>query len=99
VERIDGLGDRARARLHAATIARRDANGWLRVTSQRFRDQARNLEDAREKVRVLVRRAMAEPKRRRATAPTAAARERRLEQKHRTARRKRLRRERAGDDQ
>jgi ribosome-associated protein len=95
--RIEGLGGAARARLLAATATRRDAAGWLLVTSQRTRDQGRNLEDAREKVRRLVAAALVEPRRRRRTRPTAAARERRLAQKKREGRKKRLR-GRAGED-
>ena len=95
--RVEGLGDAARARLLAATARRRDTEGRLLVTSQRTRDQGRNLEDAREKVRRLVADALVEPRRRRRTRPTAAARERRLVQKKREGQKKRLR-GRAGDD-
>src|SRR3954465_8780164 len=52
--RIEGLGEDARVRLAALADGRRDAEGRLLVTSQRTRDQHRNLEDAREKVRALV---------------------------------------------
>ena len=50
LQRIEGLDEASRARLEAATALRRDAEGRLLVTSQRTRDQGRNLEDAREKV-------------------------------------------------
>ena len=95
--RIEGLDDAARARLDISTAARRDAEGRLLVTSQRTRDQGRNLEDAREKVRRLVAAALVEPRRRRRTRPSAASRERRLEEKRRAGARKRLR-GRAGED-
>ena len=62
-----------------------DAEGRLRVTSQATRDQARNVEDARDKVRALVAAALVEPRPRRKTRPTAAARERRIEAKKRRA--------------
>jgi ribosome-associated protein len=91
LDRIEGLGPEARARLEAFTAHRRDAEGRLLVTSQRTRDQSRNLEDARDKVRQLVARALVTPKQRRPTRATAAARERRLESKRRAARRKRQR--------
>jgi hypothetical protein len=55
-----------------------DASGRLLVTSQRTRDQLRNLEDAREKVRKLVERALKAPRPRRITQPGRAAIERRL---------------------
>lgn len=89
--RIEGLPAAARARLAQATEKRRDAEGWLLVTSQRTRDQGRNLEDAREKVRRIVAAALVEPRRRRRTRPTAAAREKRLAEKRRAAQKKRLR--------
>jgi ribosome-associated protein len=56
------------------------------VTSQLTRNQARNLEDAREKVRALIAAALREPRRRKKSRPPAAAKERRLEaKKHRAA--------------
>jgi len=78
---IEGLSDRARARVHALALNRLDADGRLVVTSQESRDQSRNLEIAREKVRRLVASALREPRVRRATRPSATARERRLEGK------------------
>jgi ribosome-associated protein len=91
LDAIEGLTDRARERLQALTRHRLDAGGRLQVTSQATRDQGRNLEDARAKVRTLVTAALREPKRRRPSRPTAAARERRIEQKKRRAAVKRLR--------
>lgn len=86
---VEGLTPAARARLHRLAAARLDAAGRLLVTSQRTRDQSRNLEDARDKVRRMVEGALHEPKRRRATAPSAAARDRRVRLKKQTAERKR----------
>ena len=83
---IEGLAAPARERLRALTRHRLDAGGRLMVTSQATRDQARNLEDARDKVRELIRRALVAPKRRVATRPSTAARERRLAgKKHRAS--------------
>jgi len=87
--RISGLDAQARARLEAIAARRLDAEGRIVVTSQRTRDQGRNLEDAREKVRALVARALVAPYPRRPTRPTAAGRERRLARKRRGAARKR----------
>jgi ribosome-associated protein len=78
---VSGLSAPARARLRAIAAARIDADGRLVVTSQRTRDQLRNLEDARDKVRKLVERAMREPRPRRLTQPRPAAIERRLRKK------------------
>ena len=89
---ITGFSPGARARLRSLADGRLDADGWLVVVSQATRDQGRNLEDAREKVRALVRRALVAPKRRHATRPTTGSRERRLERKRETSQRKANRR-------
>ena len=91
LDAIEGLADSARARLQALAGRRLDADGRLQITSQATRDQTRNLEDAREKVRMLVAAALREPKRRRASRPSAAARERRIESKKHRSATKRLR--------
>jgi len=57
--------------------------GDLLVTSSRTRDQARNREDARHKLVLLVRAALARPKRRRPTRPSRRSVERRLQEKTR----------------
>jgi ribosome-associated protein len=88
---VEGLPPEARARLAALPGFRLDADGRLIVTSQRTRDQGRNLEDARDKVRRLFARALAAPRARRATSPSAAARESRLREKKSRAERKRTR--------
>ena len=89
--RIEGLPDAAQARLLALTASRLDADGRLVVVSQKTRDQHRNLEDAREKLQQLVVRSLVAPRPRRPTRVTAAARERRLEEKRRATERKRRR--------
>ena len=91
LDAIEGLADSARHRLRVLAGRRVDADGRLQITSQVTRDQARNLEDACEKVRALVAAAMREPKRRRPSRPTAAARERRIESKKLRGTTKRLR--------
>jgi ribosome-associated protein len=91
LDAIEGLADDQRARLRQLAGRRIDARGRLVVTSQATRAQARNVEDAREKLRRLVAAALPRPRRRRATAPTRAARERRIAEKKRRARIKRLR--------
>jgi ribosome-associated protein len=68
------------------------------VTSQATRNQARNLEDAREKVRTLVASALIPPRPRTATRPSAAARERRLGDKRVRGGVKRLRARPTRDD-
>ena len=91
LDRIDGLTPEAWARLVVLCTTRRDRDGRLVVTSQRTREQRRNLEDAREKVRDLVARALVAPRRRRPTKVTAGAREKRLARKRLASSRKRER--------
>ena len=64
----------------------------LRAVAQDERSQSRNRELAVERLVEKLRAALAVPRRRRATKPSAAARERRLESKRRRARTKALRR-------
>jgi ribosome-associated protein len=97
LEAIEGLAEPARHRLRMLAGRRLDADGRLLITSQATRDQARNLEDAREKVRALVTAALHEPKRRRKSRPSARAREQRLESKKHRGAVKRLRGRPAGD--
>ena len=66
---VSGLTAPARARLRAIAAPRLDAEGRLLVTSQRTRDQLRNLEDARDKVKKLVERSLKAPRPRRLTQP------------------------------
>ena len=95
---ISGLSGPARARLDALAASRRDADGRLLVTSQRTRDQLRNLEDARDKVKKLVERALKPPRPRRLTQPSPGAVERRLKEKRRRSGVKEGRTARVGDD-
>jgi ribosome-associated protein len=89
---IRGLSPDARARLSALVATRLDADGYLQLTSQRTRDQAKNLADAMDKLRVLIERALVAPVPRRATRPTRGSVERRLTEKHHAAKRKASRR-------
>jgi ribosome-associated protein len=89
---IEGLSEAARARLLGLCRHRLDADGRLMISSQATRNQAQNLDDARERVRALVTAALREPRPRKASGPSAGARERRLDAKKR---RGRLKQERA----
>jgi ribosome-associated protein len=66
--------------------------------AQDERSQARNRELALERLAERIARGLATPRKRRATRPTAASRERRLDAKRRAAQRKLGRRPPAGDD-
>ena len=94
---VSGLSGPAQARLRALAAGRLDAEGRLLVTSQRTRDQLRNLEDAREKAKKLVERALTVPRPRRLTQPSPAAVARRLRKKRARSAVKRVRR--AGPDE
>ncbi len=80
------------ARLSRLAAGRLDAEGRILITSQVTRNRAQNLEDAREKLALLVRAALRPPKRRRPTRPTRASKQRRLEDKRRQSDKKRTRR-------
>ena len=67
------------------------AEGVLVITAQRYRTQARNREDARERLIELIRRAAAPPVPRRPTRVPPRARRERLETKKRRSGLKRLR--------
>ena len=94
---VVGLDEEARARLLARAAHQLDADGRLYVTSQKTRDQARNLEDAYGKVRALIAAALIRPKPRRPTKPSRASVQRRLTAKQHTAKRKQGRSRQAED--
>jgi len=79
------------ARLERLAGARLTRDGVLVIIAQRHRTQARNREDALERLIDLIRRAAVPPLKRRPTRPTKASRERRIESKKRRACVKRLR--------
>ena len=83
-----------KARVREALGRRVGEDGTIRVVSQRHRSQSRNRDAALERLREMVGAALKPRKKRRATGPTAASREARLEAKRRRAS---LKRERAAD--
>jgi ribosome-associated protein len=86
VEASNALSDAQKRRV----IAR--AGPVLRAVAQDERSQARNRELAVERLVAALREALRVPRKRKPTKPTAAARERRLDQKRRRGAVKRLRR-------
>ncbi len=80
-----------RERLVKLAGKRINSAGELMITSQRYRTQAQNRNDAREKLAGLIRAATHKPKPRKKTRPTAAAKRRRLETKRRQGETKRSR--------
>ena len=68
-------------RLGTLAGSRMTREGVIGLTANRFRTQERNRRDALERLIELIRQAAVEPKRRRATKPTASSRQRRLDAK------------------
>ena len=85
------LSEAVRARLMKLAATRINANGELVVIAQRFRTQAQNRADARDRLVALVRSALYAPKKRRPTSPTAGSKRRRVESKQRRGELKRAR--------
>ena len=77
------LSKEQKACLMERLSGRMNRAGELVVSASRYRSQARNLEDARERVAGLIRAALAPRRRRRKTRPTRASQERRLSEKKR----------------
>ncbi len=92
------LPDEVRDQLKSRNRRRINSSGELTITSQRYRDQSRNIEDCLEKLRELVLEALKPPKVRRPTRPTAGSKRRRLGEKRERAQRKQGRRPPGNDD-
>ena len=92
------LDDRIRRRLRALAGTRMTAEGVIVIDARRHRTQAKNREDARERLIELLREAATPPKHRRKTAPSRAARERRVESKRHRSETKERRRTISRDD-
>lgn len=87
----EALPPAVKARLARLAGNKLDADGCILITSQATRDQRQNLEDARDKLAELVRRALVPPKRRRPTRPTRASQKRRVDQKRKHSEKKQAR--------
>lgn len=66
--------------------------GFLQITSQRYRDQSRNVDDCRSKLAELILSVATPPVKRKASKPSQGAKQRRLNEKHVRADRKQNRR-------
>ena len=98
VERSPSFDDRVRQRLRTLAGSRLTAEGVLVVEARRHRTQAQNREDARERLIELVREAAKRPTKRRATRPSRAAHERRMDGKRQRSERKQSRGRVGGDE-
>jgi ribosome-associated protein len=92
------LPEDVKERLAALAGSRMTTEGILVIDSREHRTQAQNREAARERLAALVDRATRRPKKRRATKPRPAAREKRLETKKRRGQVKASRGKRPGRD-
>jgi ribosome-associated protein len=81
VANSSSLSEALRARALARSDRRLTSEGVLVIQANRFRDQAKNREDARTRLAEILRAALHVPKKRVATKPTRASKERRLDAK------------------
>jgi ribosome-associated protein len=86
------LPPEVRARFLARFKSRLTTEGDLLISSQRYRDQGRNIEDAREKLREMILAVAVPPKRRRPTKPTRSSVAKRIESKQARSKTKKMRR-------
>ena len=92
------LPDDCKQRLLALPDRRINKDGIIVIKAQRCRDREKNRVDALERLRSLVRSVLSVPRKRIPTRVTAGARKRRLDQKTRHGRSKRLRGKITGDE-
>lgn len=92
VQHSRSLPEAVRQRLLRLAANRLTADGVLIIEAKRFRTQEQNRQDARDRLVALLQQAVHPPKPRRATKPTRAARQKRLDQKRQRAQTKHLRR-------
>ena len=85
------LPDDIRARLIRLAGKRMTDKGVLVIDARRFRTQERNRQDALERLVRLIEKASEIPKPRKKTRPSAASKQRRLDDKHRRGEIKRMR--------
>jgi ribosome-associated protein len=85
------LDERVKLRLRALAGRRVTDDGALLIIARNHRTQEQNRREAHERLAELVRAALVEPRTRKATKPTRASKERRLESKKRERRTKTLR--------
>ena len=95
--RSPSLSEDVHRRLIALAGHRATKNGVIVLTARESCNQKRNRAGARERLLELIRRAAIAPKKRKATKPTKASKERRIEHKKARAKLKRLRDKRIKD--
>jgi ribosome-associated protein len=91
VSRSTSIPEEVRDRLIKRAARQINSRGELLLTSQRYRDQARNIADCLEKLQNLILAASKPRRARKKTRPTKAAKQARLDAKRATANKKRMR--------
>ena len=91
IRRSSSLPPDVKERLLRLAGSRLTEDGVLLIEARRFRTQERNREDAVERLKAWIARAWATPRTRRATAPSVASQQRRLDAKRRRSAAKRER--------
>jgi ribosome-associated protein len=86
------LPEAVRTRFLAKYGSRLTGDGELLITSERYRDQPRNIDDCLEKLREMLLSVAVAPKKRKKTKPSRASKERRLDSKKRDSSKKQSRR-------
>ncbi len=89
--RASSLPEAAKERLTRIAGNRLTGEGVLVIEAKRFRTQEQNREDAIQRFVELVRKSLIEPKKRKKTKPTRAAKEERLKEKKRRGEIKKIR--------
>ena len=97
VERSRSVSETQRSRLREKLASRLDGDGNVRVVASAHRSQARNRDDAEERLAALIRRALMVPKARKKTRPGRGAVESRLRTKRLESEKKKRRRD-VGDE-
>lgn len=92
VTQSTALTEAAKLRLGKLAGRRLTTDGVLVIEARRYRTQEQNRQDALQRLRALVERALQPPKPRKATRPSVASRQKRLEEKKKRGEVKRLRR-------
>jgi len=92
VENSSALPEEVKQRLKRLAGRRMTSEGEIIIEAKRYRDQEKNRVDARERLTVLIRRALEQPKPRKRTHPSKSAIQERLDQKRKHSERKKMRR-------
>ena len=96
--RSAALPEDVQQRFLTAYRRRLTRDGILQISSQRYRDQGRNVTDCLSKLRELILAVFVAPQKRKATRPSRGAQQRRLAEKRTVSERKQSRRKPSGGD-